>query len=148
MTDSSLKSVLRLLQSAQLVEARLAGGLSAIHGLSVNEMLPLMQLDSAPLKKLPRVDLAKRLNMSASTVTRMSAPLEKCGLVTRQSDPRDARLAFVVLTDTGATRLAETRATLTQQSASVFRDRWDSAEIDQLAELRGRLGIGSPGNLT
>ena len=38
----------------------------------------------------------------------MAAPMEKLGLVDRQSDSRDARLAFVVLTKTGAKRVKET----------------------------------------
>lgn len=148
MTDPALQSVLRLLQSAQIIEARLAGEFSSIHGLSINELFLLMQLEHAPLCRLPRVELAKRLNTSASTVTRMAAPMEKMGLVSRQSDARDARLAFVVLTEAGATRVAEARATLAKQSTYVFRDRWRPKEIKQLSELLGRLVAGSPGDLT
>jgi len=148
MTDPALQSVLRLLQSAQIIEERLAGELSCIHGLSVNEVLLLMQLEHAPRHRLPRVELAKRLSMSASTVTRMAAPMEKLGLVSRQSDARDARLAFVVLTEAGATRVAEARQTLEKQSGYVFRDRWEADEIEQLSNLLGRLVAGSPGNLT
>lgn len=147
MTDYSLQSVLRLLQSAQIVEARLAGEFSSIHGLSVNEVFLLMQLEQAPLQRLTRVELAKRLNTSASTVTRMAAPMEKLGLVSRQSDSRDARLAFVVLTKTGKKRVAEARTTLAKQAAYVFRDRWTIKEIDQLSNLLGRLVAGAPGEL-
>ncbi|MCH9671737.1 MAG: MarR family transcriptional regulator [Gammaproteobacteria bacterium] len=148
MTDSALQSVLRLLQSAQIVEARLAGEFSSIHGISVNELFLLMQLEQAPLQRLPRVELAKRLNTSASTVTRMAAPMEKLGLVSRQSDARDARLAFVVLTPAGATRVLEARATLSKQAGYVFRDRWRPKEIEQLSQLLGRLVAGTPGDLT
>ena len=148
MTDSSLQSVLRLLQSAQLIEARLAGEFSSIHGLSVNEVFLLMQLEQAPLLRLTRVELAKRLSTSPSTVTRMAAPMEKLGLVSKQSDSRDARLAFVVLTKAGSTRVLEARATLSKQAATVFRDRWSVKEIEQLSSLLGRLVTGSPGELT
>ena len=148
MTDSSLQSVFRLLQSAQLIEARLAGEFSSIHGLSVNEAFLLMQLEQAPLVRLTRVELAKRLNTSPSTVTRMAAPMEKLGLVSKQSDSRDARLAFVVLTKAGSKRVSETRVTLSKQAAYVFRDRWSSNEIEQLSSLLGRLVTGSPGELT
>ncbi len=147
MTDPALQSVLRLLQSAQIVEARLAGEFSSIQGLSVNEVFLLMQLEQAPLLRLTRVELAKRLNTSASTVTRMAAPMEKLGLVSRQSDSRDARLAFVVLTKTGSKRISEARVTLTKQAAYVFRDRWSVKEIDQLSKLLGRLVAGAPGEL-
>ncbi len=148
MNDSALQSVLRLLQSAQIVEARLAGEFSSVHGLSVNELFLLMQLENAPLLRLTRVELAKRLNTSASTVTRMAAPLEKLGLVSRQSDSRDARLAFVVLTKAGIKRVAEARVTFAKQATYVFRDRWSAKDIDQLSQLLGRLVAGAPGNLT
>jgi len=114
----------------------------------VNELFLLMQLDRAPLQRLPRVELAKRLHTSASTVTRMAVPMEKLGLVSRQSDARDARLAFVVLTKTGAKKVKQAQETLTKQAAYVFRDRWRAKEVEQLSELLGRLVAGTPGDLT
>ena len=148
MTDTYLTAILRLLQTNALLEARLAGEFSSVHGLAVKEVFLLMQLEQAPLNRLPRVELAKRLHVSASTVTRMAAPMEKIGLVARESNERDARLAFVVLTPTGKKRIAETRATLSKQAAAVFRDRWSEEEVTQLSDLIGRLIAGDPGNLT
>jgi len=52
--------------------------------------------------RLSRIDLAKRLCVSASTVTRATLLSEKIGLVGRKSDKRDARLSYVVLTAAGA----------------------------------------------
>ena len=147
-TDHYTTPVLRLLQSAEAIKARLAGEFSAIHGLSVNEVFLLMQLERAEQNKLPRVELARRLHMSASTVTRMAAPLEKLGLVTKQADERDARLAFVVLTETGKTRIQETRASFAKQATFLFRDRWLDDEVDQLSELLGRFVADKPGSLT
>ncbi|WP_421856062.1 MarR family winged helix-turn-helix transcriptional regulator [Oricola sp.] len=141
-------NALRLLQSADELRARLAGEFSAVHGLSVNEFFLLMHLDRAPLNRLPRVELAKRMHVSASTVTRMAAPMEKLGLLTRKADERDARLAFVVLTEAGRTRLSEARATFAKRANYVFQDRWDDAELEQLSALLNRLVAGTPANLT
>ena len=148
MTDTNLTAILRLLQTNALLEARLAGEISSVHGLAVKEVFLLMQLEQAPLNRLPRVELAKRLHVSASTVTRMAAPMEKIGLVARESNERDARLAFVVLTPTGKERIAETRATLSKKADAIFRDRWSEEEVTQLSDLVGRLIAGDPGNLT
>ena len=123
MSDIFSTPVLRLLQSGDAIKARLAGEFSAVHGLSVNEMFLLMQLEQASLHRLSRVELARRLHMSASTVTRMATPMEKIGLVKRQADERDARLAFVVLTEAGLTKVQEARATFAKQASYVFRDR-------------------------
>lgn len=148
MPNSHLTPVLRLLQSGDAIRARLAGELSAVHGLSVNEMFLLMQLEQAALHRLSRVELARRLHMSASTVTRMAAPMEKLGLVTRQADSRDARLAFVVLTEAGLRKVGEARASFAEQAVLVFRDRWTVEEVEQLSDLLGRLVTDAPGSLT
>ena len=141
-------NALRLLQSAEELRARLAGEFSAVHGLSVNEFLLLMHLDQATSKRLSRVELAKRMHLSASTVTRMVAPMEKTGLVARETDPRDARFAFVAITSAGRTKLREAQATFAKQAGYVFQDRWEDADLEQLSILLSRLIAGSVANLT
>jgi len=141
-------NALRLLQSADELKARLAGEFAAVHGLSVNEYFLLLHLDQAPANRLSRVELARRMHVSASTVTRMVAPMEKLGMLDRQVDARDARLAFVVLTDAGRTRLNEARQTFAKQAGYAFQDRWDDGELQQLSDLLYRLVAGSAANLT
>ena len=148
MNDIALTNCLRLLQSADAIKNRLAGEFSSVHGLSVSEFFLLMQLEQTTGRRLSRVELAKRLHISASTVTRMAAPMEKLGLLARESDTRDARLAFVVLTKAGQKRVKEARATFAKQAGYVFSDRWTADEQDQLAALLHRFVADSPGNLT
>ncbi len=107
-----------------------------------------MHLEQAPLHRLSRVELAKRMHVSASTVTRMAAPLEKIGVVARQTDERDARLAFVVLTESGLEKVHEARVTFTKQAGYIFRDRWTEEDLEQLSDLLHRLIADAPGNLT
>ena len=148
MKNLQITNALRLLQSADQLKARLAGEFSAIHGVSVNEFFLLSHLEKAPRHRLARVELAKRMHISASTVTRMAAPMEKIGLVDREADERDARLAFMVLTEAGKTRLEEAKATFAKQAGYVFEDRWTREELEQLSSLLSRLVAGSPANLT
>jgi DNA-binding MarR family transcriptional regulator len=147
MTDINTKSLLRLFQASHAVEAKASGAISSVHGLALKEAFLLMHLENAPLHRLPRVELARRLHVSASTVTRMTAPLEKIGLVGRKSDDRDARLSFVVLTEAGKTRISETRTTLNQQAARIFQDRWSKSELKQLSDLLARLLASENGEL-
>ena len=147
MTDISYISMLRLLHASEAVEQRISGAISSVHGLALKEVLLLMHLENSPLNQLPRVELARRLHVSASTVTRMAAPLEKIGLVDRKPDERDARLAFVVLTRAGKTKVEEARNTLDQQAARVFQDRWTKAELEQLSGLLLRLLSHESGDL-
>ena len=146
MSNHSLPAVLRLLGAQAQIEQRFSGKLGSIHGLSLKETLLLMHLSRAPRQRLTRVDLAKMVSVSASTITRMAAPLEKLGLVSREPDPRDARLAYVVLTEAGGSVVADAAATFEQLSADVFQDRWTEPEIERLASLLGRLTAGQPGH--
>lgn len=148
MGDIHVTNALRLLQSADELKARLSGEFSAVHGISVNEFFLLLHLQKAPRHRLARVELAKRMHVSASTITRMAAPMEKIGLLDREVDERDARLAFVVLTDAGQAKSTEVTATFAKQAGNFFQDRWTQDELEQLSELLLRLVAGTPANLT
>ena len=143
-----MAAILRLMRAQSFVEARVDPGLGAVHGLALRELMFLMQLDQAPLNRLRRVDLANRLNVSQSTVTRMALPLEKLGFVKREADPRDARVGYVVLTKAGRQRVTDARATLERSAAGIFRDRGSDKEIETLASLLGRFTAALPGDLT
>lgn len=147
MANTPFSAVLRLLGANARLEQRFSNGLGSLHGLALKEVLLLMHLERAPRRRLSRIDLAKRLYVSPSTVTRMAAPLEKLGVVSREADPRDARLAYVVLTEAGQELVANSRASLEIMAADIFRDRWTRDDIATLAELLGRLTSGQPGDL-
>lgn len=145
MSNLSFTTTLQLMRAHALLEARFAGELASVHGVAVNEAMLLMHLERAPLNRLTRIDLAKRLHLNASTVTRMAAPMEKTGLVTRQPDARDARMAYVALTESGLKLVGEVRLTMERRSAEFFRDRWTDDEVTTLAGLLARLTANEPG---
>jgi DNA-binding MarR family transcriptional regulator len=147
MTNPSFSAVLNLLGTHARLDERFDHSLGVLHGLSLKETLLLMHLKRSPGTRLSRIDLSKRLHVSPSTVTRMCAPLEKRHVVGREPDPRDARLAYVVLTKAGQQLITDARATLEGLSADVFRDRWTKSEIASLADLLGRLTAGQPSEL-
>lgn len=148
MTDTPTISALRLLQAADEFRAGLAGEFSSVHGISVNEFLLMLHLDRTPAKRLPRVDLAKRMHVSASTITRMALPMEKIGLLARDVDDRDARLVFVVITRAGQDKLAEALATFGKRAGYLFDDRWSETEMDALSVMLRRIAPGAAGTLT
>jgi DNA-binding MarR family transcriptional regulator len=99
--SASLEFCLRLTRAYAVLTRRLDNALSSLHGLSFGDFMILYHLGRAPGAKLRRIDLAERLGLTASGVTRTLIPLEKLHLVSRQSDPRDARVGYAVLTQTG-----------------------------------------------
>jgi len=81
-----------------------------VHGLSLNDLVILTALVTAPAGRLRRINLAARLGITASAVTRPLVPREKVGLVDRESDPRDARSALATLTPAGTERARTPRS--------------------------------------
>jgi len=148
MKNHATRAVLRLIRAQSHLQNRFAAELGGVHGFSVNELMLLMHLDQAGGGRLRRVDLAERLDLSQSSVTRMVAPMEKLGWVSRGSDPRDARVGYVVLTAAGRRLARDGAKTLSQQSASLFGEHWSEQEVETLAGLLGRLTINLPGQLT
>lgn len=83
----------------------------ARHGVSVRWYDVLATLDEAPERQLRMSELAQKVVLSSSRVTRVVDRLELQGLVERRADERDARGAYAVLTPLGLRRLQEARRT-------------------------------------
>ncbi|UTY60222.1 MarR family winged helix-turn-helix transcriptional regulator [Massilia sp. erpn] len=97
----ALEFCLRLARAQALVVRRLDTVLGAHHGLSFGDFVLLHHLSKAPGGRLRRVDLAEKLGLTASGVTRTLLPLEKTGYVARQADARDARVSYAAITPAG-----------------------------------------------
>ena len=138
-SDTAATAALCLFQASARFEEKFNSALGSVHGLSLKDALLLRYVADAEGGRLSRIELAKRLSVSPSTVTRTTAPLEKRGLLGRESHAHDARFAYVVLTKAGQRAVADAQATFERLSAEIFRDRWKGAEIETLATLLGRL---------
>lgn len=108
------------------------------HGISLADLAILRELRREPVKKLRRSELAQRLGVTPSGIARQVAPLERIGLVARESHDRDARLALVVLTDTGAQIVDDALQTAEAAADRAFAARWSEAERERLAKLLSR----------
>jgi DNA-binding MarR family transcriptional regulator len=139
--SDALDVTLRLLRAQAALVRRFDSRLSGLHGVSLADFTLLLRLSQAPGGRMRRVDLAEALGVTASGVTRGLAPLERIGLVTREADARDARVAYASLTGTGRRRLREMLATAEETAAELFAAPALSAEdITRLSSLLTRLG--------
>ncbi len=78
-----------------------------LNGLGFSEFMILFTLSLAPDEKMRRIDLADKIGLTASGVTRLLVPMEKIGLVSRDTTEHDARVRFVTLAPGGKEKLAE-----------------------------------------
>jgi len=98
------------LAKVQAVISRRFDGLS-MHGIGFNDFMILYLLQQSPGQKMRRIDLAEKIGLTASGVTRMLLPMEKTGLITREANERDARVSYVVLTEAGKRVFEEAKET-------------------------------------
>jgi hypothetical protein len=71
------------------------------HGIPLNGYATLVALSEAPDRRLRMCDLADRLHLSASGLTRRIDDLVRRGWVERGADPSDRRVITAALTDVG-----------------------------------------------
>lgn len=105
------------------------------HGISFSDLTLLREVAGTPDGRIRRVDLAERLGVTTSAIARQLGPLERIGVVDRESNPKDARLANVVLTDAGR-RVADEASAYVDARAAALLDRiWSPREQAQLDAL-------------
>jgi len=129
-----------LLRAHMSATKALNAQLVADHGLTLSDYGVLLQLAWAPDRRLRRVDLADRILLTASGITRLLDGLERSGFVERASCATDRRVVYAVLTDKGLAKLREAAATHVQQIETLFGTRFDDGELETLIGLLGRLG--------
>jgi DNA-binding MarR family transcriptional regulator len=117
--SQSLKFFLNLNIVQALAVKRFDTKLSS-HGISLNDFLILYHVSQAPDEKLRRTDLAEKIGLTASGITRMLSPLEKIGLVRREANSRDARVSYVKLAPAGKRILNDALATAEAASEQIL----------------------------
>jgi DNA-binding MarR family transcriptional regulator len=113
--------------------------LIAGHGLTLNDYEVLLHLARADDKRLRRVDLAERVLLTPSGITRLLEGLERSGYVERAACESDARVTYAQLTDEGEAKLHEAAETHVADIHGFFRERFSKEEIAALGGLLERL---------
>lgn len=137
MTNERISLVLDLALARTLVVRDVDNALGAHHGLGLSDLAVLLELQAAPQGRMRRVELAGRLGVTTSGVARQLSPLERRGIVARESNPADARLALVVLTEAGAKLLEQALETAIEDAERVLAKHWSPAEQQRLGKLLG-----------
>ena len=109
------------------------------HGLTINDYEVLLHLARADGHRLRRVDLAERLLLTASGITRLLDGLERAGYVEKAHCATDARVTYAVITDRGFDKLKDASETHLAGIHELFESRYSEEELATLATLLGRL---------
>src|SRR4051812_41055876 len=95
---SAVDAFIRLVRGHATVTRAMNAQLVSDHGLTINDFEALLHLSKAEEGRMRRVDLAEKLILTASGVTRLLDGLEEAGFVDRAACDRDRRVTYAVLT--------------------------------------------------
>jgi DNA-binding MarR family transcriptional regulator len=144
----SLTAWVGLLRAHSALTRSLNAELVNTHGLTINDYEVLLHLARAPERRLRRVDLAERLILTASGITRLLDGLERAGYVTKARCESDARVTYAVLTDEGMEKLRSASDTHLSGIRELFERRFSGEELETLGALLARLPHAADGDET
>ncbi|HEV8105781.1 MAG TPA: MarR family transcriptional regulator [Gaiellaceae bacterium] len=136
-----LDSWVSFLRSHAAITRELSAQLQREHGLTLNDYEVLLHLSYAEGGMLRRVDLAERVLLTASGITRLLEGLERSGYVSKETCESDARVSYAKLTPDGRAKLRVAGVTHLRGIDDLFVSRYSRSELATLAELLGRLPV-------
>jgi DNA-binding MarR family transcriptional regulator len=141
LTDPEMRAWRALIQTTTGLLALLDNELQAAHGLSLGDYEVLVHLSDAPDRSLRMSDLAGRLHLSPSGMTRRIDGLVRAGLVERRQCPTDRRGSNAVITETGIQALQRAAPTHVRGVREHFVSRLSEGQLANLASALSRVEI-------
>jgi len=134
--NKSIEFFINLYKTQTILNSRFDRGLG---GLSFSEFLILFHLSQAEGEKMRRVDIADKIGLTPSGVTRLLLPMEKIHLIKSGPIEEDARVRFVQLASAGKQKLAETLERLEVLAEDIIPNK-KTKEIESLSGLLMEIG--------
>jgi DNA-binding MarR family transcriptional regulator len=134
LSETELRAWQALLHAHQRISRILDAELRAEHGLSLNAYDVLLRLARAPDRRLRMTDLAERVMMSPSGLTRVVDRLVAADLVRRDRVASDARVMLAHLTDHGRRVLRRAASTHVRGIREHFTGRLTDDQLVAVAE--------------
>lgn len=134
--DTNVTFLLNMAKTQAILNDRFDRGLG---GLSFSEFLILFHLNQAADKKMRRVDIAEKIALTASGVTRILLPMEKVHLIKSGPTENDARVRYVQLASAGKEKLGEALERLTLFAEEIIPST-KAKEVQQLSDLLVEIG--------
>jgi DNA-binding MarR family transcriptional regulator len=138
---AAVEAFVRLVRGHAAATRAMNASLVADHGLTINDYEALLHLARADERRMRRVDLAQRLILTASGITRLLDGLEEAGYVERAACDSDRRVTYAVLTDAGLEKLRTASKSHVADIRAYFESRFSEEELARLVELLERLPL-------
>jgi DNA-binding MarR family transcriptional regulator len=119
--------------------------LQAAHGLPLSWYDVLLELNSAPERRLTMGELGEVAVVSRSRVSRVVDDLVRAGLVSRETNPADGRSAYAVITEAGRRRLRAAAPTYLGGIQRLFTSKLTGREAQTIARALGKVATSAGG---
>ena len=136
--DDRVTAWAAVLRAHAAVVPRLERDLAAV-GMPLSWYDVLLELNSAPDRRLRMSELGARAVLSRERISRVVDELERAGLVRRERNPDDGRSLLAVVTDEGRARLRAAAPTYLDGIARHFGAHLDDEEARLVAAVLGRV---------
>jgi DNA-binding MarR family transcriptional regulator len=138
---AQLEGWVTFLRAHAAITRELSAQLQREHDLTLNDYEVLLHLSHSPGGRMRRVDLAQRVLLTASGITRLLEGLERAGYVCKETCSSDARVSYAKLTEEGRAKLHAAAETHLRGVGELFTSRYSGSELATLAELLARLPV-------
>jgi DNA-binding MarR family transcriptional regulator len=137
---AEMRAWVAFLDAQAVVLRQLEAELIEKEDMTLAEFDVLIQLAFAPDRRLRMTELAERVRLSRSGLTRLVDRMAGAGLVKRARCGSDRRGTFAMLTRAGASRLRHARPVHVQGIREHFGKRLSAAQLSAVAEALEPLG--------
>lgn len=137
--DAGVAAWAALLRTHAAVLRELERDMERAQGMPLTWYDVLLELNSAPERRLRMQELGERAVVSRSRVSRIVDDLARAGLVVREQDPADRRGSWAVLTPAGRERLRAAAPGYLDGIATHFADHLTPEERDTIAAALQRV---------
>jgi DNA-binding MarR family transcriptional regulator len=138
-SDREMRAWQAFLHAHHEVVARLDADLREAHGLTFAEYDVLLRLARAPGRALRMSDIAARVLLSPSGITRLVERLVERDLIVRDADPADGRAVLATLTERGLKVIRSAARTHVAGIREHFSSRLSDDELDAVARALERI---------
>lgn len=109
------------------------------NSLGFTDLLILHTIMKSPDEKIRRGELGEQVGLTASGITRLLLPLEKLGIIKRESHERDSRVSYVSITKSGKEMYSDAMLWVEQKCEDMLPDT-SSKDIALGTQLLERMG--------
>jgi DNA-binding MarR family transcriptional regulator len=99
-----------------------------------NDFIVLYHLNKANDQKLKRIELAEKVWLTASGITRLLLPMEKIWLISKEVNSSDARISYVSIAPGWKTKLDEALERLNYFTEEII-DKDQSKKLNDLTKI-------------